>query len=117
MEVSVMKKRVPSPATISSGFGSVDSAMSALCSPSSTSHTPVNPICAMIAAVTPLRAPMPEKSKAFSTCPASRTQLHMPETCCAAYDSTYRMPFSFSLASEAAAAAAPMVELVPSALR
>ena len=33
-----------------------DSAMSALCSPSSTSHTPVNPICAMIAAVTPLRA-------------------------------------------------------------
>jgi len=31
MEVSVMKKRLPSPATISSGFGSVDSAMSALC--------------------------------------------------------------------------------------
>ena len=87
MAVSVTKKRLPSPATISSGFGSVDSAMSALCSPSSTSHTPVNPICAMIAAVTPLRAPMPEKSKAFSTCSGSRTQLHRPETCCAAYDS------------------------------
>ncbi len=45
MAVSVTKKRLPNPATISSGFGSVDSAMSALCSPSSTSHTPVNPIC------------------------------------------------------------------------
>jgi len=68
----------------SSTFGAVDRAINTLCSPSSTSHTPLKPICAMTAAVTPLRAPMPEKSKAFSTCSASRTQLHTPDTCWAA---------------------------------
>ena len=70
-----------------------------------------------MAAVTPLRAPMPEKSNAFSTCSASRTQLQTPETCWAAYESAWRIPFSSSLASDAAAATAPSVELVPSALR
>src|SRR5262249_60259293 len=65
------EKACAQPSDDSSGFGSVDSAMSALCSPSSTSHTPVNPICIMIAAVPPLRPPMPEKWKPSSTCPAS----------------------------------------------
>jgi len=34
---------------------------------SRTSETPVNPACTMVAAMTPLRAPMPAKSNAFST--------------------------------------------------
>ena len=58
---SVTKKRVPSPATISSGCGCVESAMSTLCSPSSTSATPVKPAWTMVTAVTPLRAPMPDE--------------------------------------------------------
>ena len=71
-----------------------ENASSTLCSPSSTSGTPVKPACAMSAAVTPLRAPMPAKSNAFSTCSVSRSQLHSPDTCCAAYDSAYaRLPF------------------------
>src|SRR5437899_9515885 len=105
MAVSVMKKRLPRPATISSGRGSRESACSTLCSPSRTSGTPVNPDCAMMAAVTPLRAPIPEKSNAFSTCSRSRSQLQTPDTCCAAYDSAYRIPCSSSLASDAAAPA------------
>ena len=40
----------------------------------------------IVTAVTPLRAPMPAKSKAFSTWSSSPTQLHRPETCCAAYE-------------------------------
>ena len=38
------------------------------------SSTPVKPDATMVAAVTPLRAPMPPKSNAFSTCSRSRSQ-------------------------------------------
>ena len=51
-------------------------------SPSRASVTPVKPAWIMVAAATPLRAPMPLKSKAFSMCSGSRTQLHAPDTCC-----------------------------------
>ena len=54
-----------------------------LCSPSRTSATPVNPACTIVAAATPLRAPMPAKSNAFSMWSSSRVQLQRPDTCCA----------------------------------
>ena len=38
----------------------------------------------IVAAITPLRAPMPAKSNAFSMWSRSFTQLHSPDTCCAA---------------------------------
>jgi len=41
----------------------------------------------------------------------------MPDTCWAAYESAWRIPFSSSRANAAAAPTLPMVELVPSALR
>ena len=66
------------------GSGSCEKATSRLCSPSRTLGTPEKPIWTIVAAVTPLRAPMPAKSKAFSTCSSSPTQAQRPETCWAA---------------------------------
>ena len=45
---------------------------------------------AFFTGMTPLRAGMPPKSKAFSMCSVSRCQLHTPEVCCAVYDSRCR---------------------------
>src|SRR5262249_22906016 len=54
------------------------------------SSTPVKPDAIMVAAVTPLRAPMPPKSKAFSTCSRSRSQYGTPEACWAAKEKAWR---------------------------
>ena len=59
--------------------------------------------------VTPLRAPIPPKTKAFSTCSESRAHEVMPDACCAVYAKQCRTPRSSSPTSAAAAAAAPNI--------
>ena len=63
----------------------------------------------MVAAATPLRAGMPPKSKAFSTCSPSRIQHEIPDACCAVNESKWRTLRSGKLASAPAAAAAPNI--------
>ena len=63
----------------------------------------------MVAAVTPLRAPMPPKSKAFSTCSWSRSQYGTPEACWAANENAWRAPRESSRSIADAAAVAPNV--------
>ena len=78
----MISKRAPSPATSSSGAAVSASAVNRLCVPLSGSSTAVKPAATMVAAATPLRAPMPPKSNAFSMCSWSRDQNATPDACC-----------------------------------
>ena len=80
-----------------------------LSAPESTSSTPVPPASTRSAAVTPFFAPMPPKSKAFSTCSVSRCHVAMPDASCAVYERSHRICCAFRLAAQAAAAADPNV--------